>query len=266
MFLQIRSFAIITSAVFLNPLVIAISPLSSSAETFQVYKDDKLTGGRAIIGTGQNLPALSSSGVWAIGNFPKEEIEKYHNKQSAADQQSVADAAIAWTNQWSQSRCNVPKSLDFSQCRLAAVFDVDDTMLSSYFVDLNSPVPFVHNGKLLNNAIESCKTPVIEPVRKAYQVFRSWGIATFIVTGRSENQRKSTLNCLESMGMSEWEGAHFKPHEYKGSASQWKYQVRQLLINDGWNIGPSIGDQVSDMSYGSFTRGFLMPNVRYFIK
>ena len=178
----------------------------------------------------------------------------------------MADAAIAWTNQWSQSRCNVPKSLDFSQCRLAAVFDVDDTMLSSYFVDLNSPVPFVHNGELLNNAIKSCKTPVIEPVRKAYQVFRSWGIATFIVTGRSENQRKSTLNCLESMGMSEWEGAHFKPHEYKGSASQWKYQVRQLLINDGWNIGPSIGDQVSDMSYGSFTRGFLMPNVRYFIK
>lgn len=81
MFLQIRSFAIVTSAVFLNPLLIAISPLSSSAETFQVYKDDKLTGGRAIIGTGQNLPALSSSGVWAIGNFPKEEIEKYHNKQ-----------------------------------------------------------------------------------------------------------------------------------------------------------------------------------------
>ena len=93
-----RSFAIITSAVFLNPLVIATSPLSSSAETFQVYKDDKLTGGRAIIGTGQNLPALSSSGVWAIGNFPKEDIEKYHNKQSAADQQSVADAAIAWAS------------------------------------------------------------------------------------------------------------------------------------------------------------------------
>jgi len=33
----------------------------------------------------------------------------------------------------------------------------------------------------------------------------------------------------------------------------------------GVKIGPSIGDQVSDMSYGYLGRGFLLPNLMYLV-
>ena len=146
------------------------------------------------------------------------------------------------------------------------VNDVDDTILSSYNSDKISPTSFTHDSVTSDRAVESCSTPVIEPVRKAYKAFRSWGVATIVITGRSEKQKKVTMDCLESFGMGEWDEAHFKPQSYIGTASAWKHQIRQQIIEKGWDIGPSIGDQLSDMSYGSFSRGFLMPNVRYFIK
>ena len=85
MVLLIRAFAIVISASFLELLVIVISPLSAFAETFKVYNSDKLTNGHTIIGIGQNLPSLSSSGVWTIDDYPKEEILKSHNQKVVSD-------------------------------------------------------------------------------------------------------------------------------------------------------------------------------------
>jgi acid phosphatase len=37
------------------------------------------------------------------------------------------------------------------------------------------------------------------------------------------------------------------------------------LERRGFTIVASVGDQVSDMSYGHLRRGFLMPNTMYYI-
>ena len=261
-----RWLLLLIRASLLKSMLMAISPSSSLAKTYKVQPASDSNNVQTLIVTGQNLPALSSPGIWAIGDYPQNEIVNYHNRKASHDQAIIANAAITWTGRWIQTKCSTPKPIEKSQCRLAAVFDVDDTILSSYNSDKNSRIPFTHNSAAADLAIETCSTPIIEPVRKAYKAFRSWGIATFVITGRSEQQRTVTMDCLESFGMGEWDEAHFKPVEYTGTAAGWKHQIRQQLIDKGWDIGPSIGDQVSDMSYGAFTRGFLMPNVRYFIK
>ena len=261
-----RCLSLLVKALALKLMMIAMIPFSSLAKTYEMQITSKSNNVYTLIVTGQNLPALSSTRIWAIGDYPQDEIVSYHNHQASRDQASIAGAAIEWTNQWVQTKCNTPSPIGNTQCKLAAVFDVDDTILSSYNSDKISPTSFTHDSVTSDRAVESCSTPVIEPVRKAYKAFRSWGVATIVITGRSKKQKKVTMDCLESFGMGEWDEAHFKPQSYIGTASAWKHQIRQQIIEKGWDIGPSIGDQLSDMSYGSFSRGFLMPNVRYFIK
>ena len=261
-----RCFSLLVKTLTIKSMMIAVIPFSSLAKTYEMQVTSKSNNVYTLIVTGQNLPALASTGIWAIGDYPQDEIISYHNHQVSRDQASIANAAIEWTNQWVQVKCNTPRPIENTQCKLAAVFDVDDTILSSYNSDKISAASFMHDSETLDRAIEACSTPIIEPVRKAYKEFRSWGVATIVITGRSEKQKKITMECLESFGMGEWDEAHFKPQDYIGTASAWKHQIRQQLVEKGWDIGPSIGDQLSDMFNGSFSRGFLMPNVRYFVK
>jgi hypothetical protein len=49
------------------------------------------------------------------------------------------------------------------------------------------------------------------------------------------------------------------------SSAEYKALARESLKRDGFTIVASVGDQVSDMSYGHLKRGFLMPNTMYYI-
>ena len=74
-------------------------PFSSLAKTYEMQITSKSNNVYTLIVTGQNLPALSSTGIWAIGDYPQDEIVSYHNHQASRDQASIAGAAIEWTNQ-----------------------------------------------------------------------------------------------------------------------------------------------------------------------
>lgn len=49
------------------------------------------------------------------------------------------------------------------------------------------------------------------------------------------------------------------------SAGEYNASARKALQRDGYTIVASVGDQVSDMSYGHLKRGFLMPNTMYYL-
>ena len=235
------------------------------ADPVRVDPGPELAAGKVIVGSGQNLPSMESPNPWDIGSYPADAVIAYQDGGVQLDQAEVAAAAVLWTRAWLRRACGDVKPETVRRCRAIAVFDVDDTLLSSYPVGLANDPQFGYDPAASDAAVMACSTPVIEASREAYRIFRSWGMATAIITGRPESQRAATVDCLAENGMNTWESVQLRPASDTGSAATYKKSARDSLIDQGWSIGPSIGDQVSDMSYGSLGRGFLLPNVRYFL-
>jgi acid phosphatase len=74
------------------------------------------------------------------------------------------------------------------------------------------------------------------------------------------------IPCLNSLGFSGWDR-----YVMRGSAApqlssgEYKAIARKALEKKGFTIVASVGDQVSDMSYGHLRRGFLLPNTMYYL-
>jgi len=259
----------LASAVVLTMSTIgAISPAVAEDATAEVVAVDVgglSPAGISIIGTGQNLPSMNFPGDWDIGPEAGKQVIAYQVDSAQADKAAVAAAAVQWTRSWLKRACPGVKPAAVRNCRAMAVFDVDDTLVDDFVVGLRSQPTFTYDPAVSNQAVATCEAPVNEPVRQAYEIFRSWGVATAIVTGRSQSQQAATMECLGRLGMSDWDSLTFRPSSSTGPAADYKKAARAGLVDNGWKIGPSIGDQISDMSYGSLGRGFLLPNVRYYL-
>lgn len=240
-----------------------VSP--ARADTRNVDLADDVSAGRVIVGTGQNLPSLDAGRSWDIGPYPQSAIVGYHRDRVAKDQAAVATAAVLWTRAWLRRACPSLKPADIRGCKAAAIFDMDDTIVSSFPVAVTNDPPFSYDPERSDAAVASCSTPLIRATRHAYETFRAWGMATILITGRPESQRQATIDCLTENGLTDWDGIQLRPRNDTRPAARYKADARGALIDQGYRIGPSIGDQVSDMSYGALARGFLMPNVRYFL-
>lgn len=242
-----------------------LSTPSAHAETVAVDPGRQVSAGKPITGSGQNLPTLKSTAIWDIGSSPAELLQAYYTSGHALrDQTAVARAARVWATKWARDVCG-PTPAEVRDCRLAAVFDIDDTLLSSYpTLSTNSP-SFTYSPAADAAAISACTQPVIQPVKSLYLALRRMGFATALITGRSESEREATVACLAQNGITDWVELVMKPSGSTTQASSYKAQARRSLAREGWRIGPSVGDQVSDMSFGSLAHGFLIPNPMYLI-
>lgn len=261
--MNLRSFMPVISCSVV--LVIAAST-SAHAETVPINSGAKANAGKMIIGSGQNLPSLNAASWWNIGSFPAPEVKAYYTSGGAAsDQAEVTQAALRWTKQWLASTCGSSKPARVKVCKAAAVFDIDDTLLDTFPVLSTNPMPFEFDQAIDDAAIDSCATPAIAPSRALFKSLKSLGVAIFLITGRSESQRAATESCLSKYGITGYNSLFLKPAGNTQDAAVRKAGQRKELMKKGWKIGPSIGDQVSDMSHGFLGRGFLLPNVMYFI-
>lgn len=254
----------ITTVVAALALSLLVTPVAH-AETVAVDPGRKVSAGKPITGSGQNLPTLKAANIWDIGSYPAGLIESYYTDgQALRDQAAVARAGRIWAQRWARDVCG-STSAQVRDCRLAAVFDIDDTLLSSYpTLSTNTPA-FTYSSTTDDAATTQCTTPVIQPVKQFYLALQRMGYATFLITGRSESKRDATVACLNQNGITDWADLVMKPTGSTATASVYKAQARRALVREGWRIGPSTGDQVSDMSYGSLAHGFLIPNPMYLI-
>lgn len=134
---------------------------------------------------------------------------------------------------------------DFLECAidnlkaspLGAVFDIDDTMLSS------------------------TDSSVIEPVKLLWQLCGRLGLKRYIVTARPEMQLSEgdtnesfTIRELEGHGIQGWDRLYMMPYrEYKrcrGNAAPYKERIRRRIRedNDDQPVLVNIGDQWGDMT------------------
>lgn len=116
-----------------------------------------------------------------------------------------------------------------------------------------------------NAYVTDCTTPVITATRGLFLRLQRSGVTPILITGRPESQRDGTTSCLESLGVSGWQALVMRAEGDDRPAPVYKAQARKGLQPRGWKIGPSTGDQISDMSFGHLGHGFLLPNPMYLI-
>ena len=245
--------------------VLVFAPVAQ-AEVISVDPGQKISVGKKITGSGQNLPSIDAAVPWNIGTGPASQVISYYTSgEVARDQGYVASAARKWTRQWIKRECGSTKPARVRDCKAAAVFDIDDTLKSSFPLLSSATPSFSYDQAASRVAIASCSKPVIEAIELLYHDLSKMGVAIFLVTGRPATQRDETIACLKSAGLIGWKELILRPAGNKGSAALYKSLTRKGIEKNGWKIGPSIGDQMSDMSYGHLKHGFLVPNPMYYL-
>lgn len=188
----------------------------------------------------------------------KAAVVRYHDSGAYhAAVEAVARRAAAWIEERAAHRR--PGE------RLAVVFDVDETVLSSYGEMLSHD--FGYTRESWRDWVERAEAPAIEPVREVYRTARRAGVEVIFLTGRADpEERAATLRNLERQGLGEFAALVMATAENRATpASQRKAAARAQLEAQGYTIIANVGDQASDLAGGHAERTFKVPNPFYLI-
>lgn len=149
--------------------------------------------------------------------------------------------------------------------KLAIVLDIDETALSNYanMVKLNFGGTLAEIDEAAGKGLD----PVIEPTLKLYQFAKAHHVAVFFITGRRERYLRATEANLEKAGYKEWDGLYLLPNEdHEKSLATFKTAIRKKLVEQGYDIVLTMGDQKVDLSGGFADKGFKLPGPYYLVK
>ncbi len=247
--LAVAAAAVVTAATA-NAAVVPVNP-------------GPIGAGRPIVGTTQNLPPLTAQQTYDAGDgFDSYIIDYYASGQATKDQSDISAAALKWVRTYVDRSCGG----DAKKCKAMVVFDIDDTLESTYAVSKSDNPPFSYDNQAWSDALSACQLPLNEPVADFYKAVRKLGLAIGIVTGRNQSLRDETATCLQKQGISGWYELVTRTSATADlTAAKYKSQQRAAWEKKGFTIVASIGDQVSDMALGHLLRGFLLPNPMYMI-
>ena len=82
----------------------------------------------------------------------------------------------------------------------------------------------------------------------------------------SKGNKPFMVKCLNEHGIAAWDRYIMRGEKGENlSDGEWKATQRKELERKGHRIVASVGDQVSDMSFGHLMHGFLLPNTMYYL-
>ena len=150
--------------------------------------------------------------------------------------------------------------------KLAIVFDIDETVLSNYkhMNDLNFGGTFKEIDTLVNQGDD----PAIPATLALYQQARQENVHVFFITGRTDTKQNhaNTARNLSNVGMGQYDALILKPVSYhEKTVSIYKANERKKIIDQGYDIVFTMGDQISDLAGGYADRQYKLPNPYYFI-
>jgi predicted secreted acid phosphatase len=194
----------------------------------------------------------------------KQEINQYVDS-GAYDREvaRVAAAAAAWLEM--RVKQEETKSPGARPDRLAAVFDVDETLLSS--LPYLRAQDYGYVADRWDEWVDAGAAPAIVPVCALFRHARQLGLAVFIVTGRREQDREGTEKNLRAAGVDHHTAIYFLTSGRKGiTFTEFKTAMRKKITGDGYTIVLNIGDQQSDLDGGYAEKTFKLPDPFYLIK
>ena len=213
------------------------------------------------ISLAQNIPeALIHSGLAEPENHTLvvDRLMRYHD--SGEYEREIREVANVAREYLESHFRNVHKDE-----KLAAVFDIDETSLSNW--DAMKDCGFCAYSIQAKYSI--AHDAAISPVLELFNYAKERGIAAFFVTGRPETQRQLTVDNLHEVGYSGWTDLYMQPEPPAGTskppAHEFKPKNRQAIVDKGYRIVLSIGDQASDLSGCCAERVFKLPNPFYLI-
>lgn len=148
--------------------------------------------------------------------------------------------------------------------KLALVLDIDETAISNYAaMRKNDFGATPANIKAQENATNH---PAIKRVLALYKYAKKHGVTVFFITGRGENQRKTTTEELHNAGYSTW--AHLYLCDTTTThctEKNFKPLTRKKIVALGYDIVLNVGDQYSDLNGGYADYVAKLPDPFYFV-
>jgi acid phosphatase len=162
----------------------------------------------------------------------------------AKDLDHQADIAIAFLRRRAKSSKDAPAGRDGK--KLALVLDIDETTLSNW--EEMEKADFAYDSKAFNAWAETAQAPAIAGTLRLYKEAQKLGVSVFFLTGRPEEQRAATERNLRSQGFTNWQQLMLRAPEQKPlSAVAYKSAERVKIVEQGYMIVESVGDQWSDL-------------------
>ena len=146
----------------------------------------------------------------------------------------------------------------------AVIFDVDETALSNY--SFNEDWDFGYIGKYFDMWIDSAKAPAISEVLRLYNYLVNKNFKIVFITARKVYQYDATYKNLLAAGYTIFDTLIVKDNKYHGVTSlKFKSEKRRELIEKGYLIAGTVGDQWSDLKGPYHGIQVKIPNYQYFI-
>jgi len=149
--------------------------------------------------------------------------------------------------------------------KLAIVFDIDDTLVSSF--DLNKENGFSDSHAAIQIVLATVHKEPIQPMLDLYNFAKQNGVTIFLVSNRQENLRKKTTDLLVKNGYTEWKGLFLQPTDSSAENKiNFKQNIRKFIDNSNYDIVLNIGDQSTDLIGEYADKTIKLPNPCYTVQ
>jgi len=145
------------------------------------------------------------------------------------------------------------------------IFDVDETVLDNY--ELAKLMGFGYVYKMNKEWNSEMKAPAIAGVKDFYDFLLKKGFKIIFLTGRNFPEYEATYNNLKKAGYTVFDTLITQiGDEKKMKALEFKDSKRAWLVNQGYEIAGTVGDQWSDLEGEHHGIQIKIPNYLYKIK
>lgn len=145
------------------------------------------------------------------------------------------------------------------------VFDIDETTLDNY--EAIKQIGYGYEKKYWNDWIEKAEAPAIREVKDLYDFLLGKGFKIIFITGKTDYQYDATLKNMISAGYTKFDTIITRSKdEYKLKSAQYKSQKRKELVDKGYVIAGSVGDQLSDFEGENCGIKIKLPNYLYLVE
>jgi len=147
----------------------------------------------------------------------------------------------------------------------AVVFDVDDTVLSTYSEMIAQDFGYI--PKLNNKSVTAAAYPPIAETQMLYNQLLNLGYKIIFLTGRRDYNLAPTKLNLQRANFPAYEMLIVRsPSQYNLTALDFKSGMRAQLVAQGYSIIGTIGDQWSDIDGNNSGYRMKVVNPCYFIQ
>ena len=145
------------------------------------------------------------------------------------------------------------------------IFDIDETALSNYQFGLD--YDFGYNEEIWDEWVNEKRATAIKEVKDFYNMLVSKGFRIAFITGRNTSHYNDTKENLISEGYTIFDTLITRKMDaLKTTALIYKSEERQKLVDKGYEIVATVGDQYSDILGANHGIQIKIPNYQYIVK